>query len=101
MERLAMLYLLSIADSRATGPSAWSDWKSALMQEMFSKIFPYLDFSVGHPREAVVLEQHVEQGVSWLREQVEELLAGEAPPRIDLASSFSRLYPQLYPGDGG
>lgn len=86
MERLAMLYLLSIADSRATGPSAWSDWKSALMQDMFLKIFPYLDFSAGHARETVGLEQHEEQGVSWLREQVEELMAGEAPPRIALAS---------------
>ncbi|MDP3481046.1 MAG: [protein-PII] uridylyltransferase [Desulfoprunum sp.] len=85
-ERLAMLYLLSIADSRATGPSAWSGWKAALMQEMFLKILPYLEFSGAHAREAVVLEQHVEQGVSWLREQVEELMTGEAPPRIDPAS---------------
>ncbi len=85
-ERLAMLYLLSIADSRATGPSAWSGWKAALMQEMFLKILPYLDFSGDHSREAVMLEQQVEQGVTWLREQVEELLAREAPPRIDPAS---------------
>lgn len=84
--RLAMLYLLSIADSRATGPSAWSDWKAALMQEMFLKILPYLDFAGVHPHGEVVLEEHVEQGVSWLREQVEELLAREAPPRIDPAS---------------
>ena len=81
-ERLAMLYLLSIADSRATGPSAWSDWKAALMQEMFLKILPYLDFSGAHPRETVVLEQHVEQGVTWLREQIEELLSREEAPRI-------------------
>ena len=81
-ERLAMLYLLSIADSRATGPSAWSDWKAALMQEMYLKILPYLDVSGVHPRESVILEKHVEQGVTWLREQVKELLAGEDPASI-------------------
>ncbi len=85
-ERLAMLYLLSIADSRATGPSAWSGWKAALMQEMFLKILPYLDFSGEHPRGAVALEQHEEQGVLWLRERVEELLAQESPVCIELGS---------------
>ncbi|MCI5222205.1 MAG: [protein-PII] uridylyltransferase [Candidatus Electrothrix sp. AR4] len=30
IERLIMLYLLAIADSKATGPSAWSDWKATL-----------------------------------------------------------------------
>jgi len=53
---------------------------------MFLKILPYLDFSGTHPRETVVLEQHVEQGVTWLREQIEELLAREEAPRIHPAS---------------
>ena len=37
-ERLAMLYLLSIGDARATGPTAWNDWKAALLQQLFLKI---------------------------------------------------------------
>lgn len=37
-DRLAMLYLLSIADARATGPMAWNDWKAALLQQLFLKI---------------------------------------------------------------
>jgi [protein-PII] uridylyltransferase len=37
-ERLAMLYLLSVADSRATGPSAWSAWKSQLIDEFYAKV---------------------------------------------------------------
>jgi [protein-PII] uridylyltransferase len=84
-----MLYLLSIADSRATGPSAWSDWKATLMQEMFLRIFPYLDFSAGQTREQVEIVRHEEQGADWLRDQVEDLLTGEARPLINLASLSS------------
>lgn len=89
IERLAMLYLLSIADSRATGPSAWSDWKATLMQEMFLRVFPYLDFSAGQTREQVEIVRHEEQGADWLRDQIEDLLAGEPRPLINLASLSS------------
>jgi len=73
-----MLYLLSIADSRATGPSAWSEWKGALLYEMFLKISPYLEaghqLAAQHP-DAVL--QQVEQGVDWLRGQVESILEAD------------------------
>jgi [protein-PII] uridylyltransferase len=38
MERLKMLYLLTWADSTATGPRAWNAWISLLVQELFFKI---------------------------------------------------------------
>jgi [protein-PII] uridylyltransferase len=34
---LRLLYVLSIADGRATGPEAWTEWKSALVVELFRK----------------------------------------------------------------
>jgi len=71
-ERLAMLYLISVADAHATGPSAWSDWKGMLLYEMYMKIHPYLQFSA--PDELV---HQVDQGVDWLREQVDEQLGAE------------------------
>lgn len=37
-DRLRMLYLLTVADSRATGPKAWNAWKAVLLQELFDKV---------------------------------------------------------------
>ena len=34
-ERLDLLYVLTIGDSRATGPTAWSTSKAALVRELF------------------------------------------------------------------
>ena len=80
--RLAMLYLMSVADSRATGPSAWSEWKAALMQEMFFKVRAALEASAALT--AGRLENHVEQNADWMREKVAELLEGEEDLRISL-----------------
>ncbi|WP_163337136.1 [protein-PII] uridylyltransferase [Desulfopila sp. IMCC35008] len=83
VERLSMLYLLSVADSRATGPSAWSDWKAALMQEFYFKVRSTMESAVQSADE-VVPGDHEEQGADWLRRQVAELVAGEEG-LIDLA----------------
>eukprot|EP00828_Plagiopyla_frontata_P011259 TRINITY_DN16205_c0_g2_i1.p2 TRINITY_DN16205_c0_g2~~TRINITY_DN16205_c0_g2_i1.p2 ORF type:complete len:377 (+),score=220.45 TRINITY_DN16205_c0_g2_i1:192-1322(+) len=37
-ERLDMLYLLSVADSMATGPRAWNSWTQALFAELYRKV---------------------------------------------------------------
>ncbi len=42
IERLKMLYLLTWADSAATGPRAWSDWMASLVQELFFKVLHIL-----------------------------------------------------------
>ncbi|MFH2122852.1 MAG: [protein-PII] uridylyltransferase [Pseudomonadota bacterium] len=76
-DRLAMLYLLSIADSKATGPSAWSEWKAALLHEFFLKISPYLESGLIASEYPGTVQQQVEQGVDWLRGQVLSLLGGD------------------------
>lgn len=43
VERLKMLYLLTWADSRATGPKAWNDWIANMVQELFFKIMHILE----------------------------------------------------------
>ena len=71
MDRLTMLYLLTIADSRATGPSAWSSWKATLLAELFLKVKACLEAGC-----TVEVDDRSgeKQGVSWLREQVRSRL---------------------------
>jgi [protein-PII] uridylyltransferase len=42
-DRLKMLYLLTWADSNATGPRAWNEWTANLVQELFFKILHILE----------------------------------------------------------
>ena len=37
-ERLRMLYLLTWADARATGPAVWTPWMASLLSELFHKV---------------------------------------------------------------
>ena len=76
-ERLAMLYLLAVADSRATGPSAWSDWKATLMKDLYRKVAGYLDQADGAETIPAVADQRYEEGVTWLREQVAMMVGSE------------------------
>lgn len=43
VNRLKMLYLLTIADSIATGPKAWNDWTAALVRDLFLKVLRVLE----------------------------------------------------------
>jgi len=83
LNHLSMLYLLSVADSKATGPSAWSDWKAALMEELYLKITLHLD----HGQQGVKdVSAHEDQGVEWLRGQIRLQLKGSVGLKIDPAT---------------
>jgi [protein-PII] uridylyltransferase len=71
-ERLTMLYLLSIADAKATGPTAWSEWKGALLLEISLKIAHLLE------RKDTVLPDK-RQGAEWMLDQVRALMGKAAP----------------------
>jgi [protein-PII] uridylyltransferase len=73
-DRLTMLYLLTIADSKATGPSAWSSWKATLLMDLYLKVKVCLE--AGCTVDTDKLGE--EQGISWLRHQVSaQLQPGE------------------------
>lgn len=42
-DMLKMLYLLTVADSRATGPKAWNSWTAVLLQDLFFKTLRVLE----------------------------------------------------------
>jgi len=75
-DRLVMLYLLAIADSRATGPSAWSSWKAALLSEFYHRVKSCLEAGCDNEAEPSIIKNGEEQGVSWLKTQVGLLTAG-------------------------
>ncbi len=58
LELLRVLYLLTVADSRATGPSMWSEWKATLLRILYLRCGGYLEArepaAVGATREDVL-----------------------------------------------
>jgi len=42
VERLIMLYLLTVSDSISTGPKAWNDWTAALLRNLFLSVLNIL-----------------------------------------------------------
>ncbi len=97
-ERLAMLYLLSAADSKATGPSAWSDWKATLMRDMYLKVDAYLahmDDAEGMP---AIVDRQFEEGVEWLRGKVVDLVSREADLKMNVADLSADYLNSFTPG---
>lgn len=76
IERLNMLYLLSIADSRATGPTVWNDWKAALVNDLYLKITLFLEGSGVYDYQKI-------QALDWMKQQIASRLGEKA--KVSLA----------------
>ncbi len=85
-ERLKMLYLLTWADSKATGPKAWNEWVANLVQELFFKILHILEKGELATQDATHL-------VEETRGQVRRLLKSKMAPQ-DLEKCFEVMSPQ-------
>jgi [protein-PII] uridylyltransferase len=84
-ERLKMLYILTVADSMATGPAAWNDWTSHLLREFFFKAFNIIEKG----------ELASEEAVAAIEEKREALMSASATPAERLERE--KLYPALPP----
>lgn len=95
LERLDMLYLLSVADSMATGPRAWNGWTQSLFAELYFKVRNLLERGpLAEPDAANRLVEAREQARAVTGHLDSEFVSAalEAmPPRAFLALSASIL----------
>lgn len=83
---LAMLYVLSYCDTSAVGPDVWTDWKAALMSDLYRKTCHVL---AGHELKLELAPEEQEQ----LAEQLQAILGDKAAPeevRAFLANAPSK-----------
>jgi [protein-PII] uridylyltransferase len=106
VERIKMLYLLTIADSIATGPMAWNDWTETLLRDFFLKTLNVLEKGeLATARAVEIVEQKKRAAVRSARKpgakQRIEALLGVMSPRYLLympvheVKKHIRLYDDL------
>ncbi len=89
-ELLKMLYLLTVADSMATGPKAWNDWTSSLLRNLFFKVLNVLE----HGELATV---RAVRTVEIKRQAVIDAMATEMEPgQLDMLLKFMSPRYKLY-----
>ncbi|MCP4117115.1 MAG: [protein-PII] uridylyltransferase [Desulfobacteraceae bacterium] len=69
VSRLRKLYLLSVADSMATGPKAWNDWTENLLRDLFLKTLNILKTGELASRRATRVIQAKKNEVMALRRE--------------------------------
>ncbi len=100
VERLKMLYLLTWADSKATGPRAWTDWIANLVQELFFKILHILEQGeLATPQASRKLERVKSQVFHSMKERMDhstlEALFEAMSPRYLLNTPTSDILQHL------
>ena len=106
IQRLKMLYLLTVADSVSTGPKAWNSWTSVLLRGLFLKVLNILEYGELATKEAVAIvedkKRRVLSSMASLKEKENaQALINVMSPRYLLYSSASdmidhiRLYQRL------
>ena len=85
-ERLKMLYLLTVADSMATGPNAWNDWTATLLRDLFLKVLNTLEKG----------ELATQEAVMGMEKKKKTVLASvkSRQARDELAAVFEMLSPR-------
>lgn len=85
-DRLKMLYLLTVADSIATGPNAWNEWTATLLRTLFFKVLKIMEKGELATREAVAAVEEKKKQI------LKETTAEEA--RAETETLFSVMSPR-------
>jgi len=91
-ENLHNLYLATFADMRASSKSAWTEWRSELLRELFERTAEFLEAG-GEDQDMALelIEGRIEQRMATAREELSGL--GVAEARIDV---FFEMMPRRY-----
>jgi len=89
IDRLKMLYLLTVADSISTGPKAWNAWTSTLLRDLFLKVLSILqngELASGEAMESVrkKKEQVLKSGIAGVARKNLAALMNAMSPRYRL-----------------
>ncbi|HEY0721041.1 MAG TPA: [protein-PII] uridylyltransferase [Gammaproteobacteria bacterium] len=83
------LYLLTVADIRATSPSVWNSWKDALLAELYHNTRDALRRGLANP----IRQQ---EWIEDTQQEARELLHKGAIPDTAIAVFWQRLHPDYF-----
>lgn len=75
-DQLRLVYLLTVADSRATGPTMWTEWKATLLRTLFTRCMALLDDTIDATEPGTTPELVLDALDDRRRTEGEEHLAG-------------------------
>lgn len=89
---LRNLYLVTVADVRASSRSAWTQWKGSLLRDLFEKASELLEMDADDPDRAIEL---IERRVETRRESARSSLIREGIPELEVDRYYDMM-PRRY-----
>ncbi len=83
IERLNYLYLLTVADIRATSPTLWSSWKDALLKQLYNASLKALRTNLQNP---ITISKRLQEN----KKEATEALLKEGLPITVIETAWSR-----------
>lgn len=83
-QRLNYLYLLTVADIRATNPAIWNSWKDALLADLYQKTLLALRRGLENPLDKA-------ERIRETRDAVLEQISAQLSDKIDLEALWNSL----------
>lgn len=88
-ETLRMLYLLTVADSLATGPMAWSEWKGTLLRDFFLKVLNVIE-------KGELISDEIIAMVERKKEIIQDFIAMQSGPAEEVMKQAARRLSPRY-----